>query len=343
MVAEARNELEFYGIQLAPHHVEVLFVLSALLGGRRKKEFKALMLVPREEEGRGSAEGGMGLIEALGVMWERMSWGKASHHYHTLGAMAMTMTMGEDEEEEGLYAGGGEGQGQEEEEEGEEEDGEEGEEEEEEEGMPPAQAHLHGPHCECTTDSALRVQFLRTLQNALEPDWEEDDDEVEEDEEWGRGRKGGVRRLMVSDEEWASMRALSAGGGGGEGAAAAAAGSGSTGSSRSTSSSSSSGSLLSKLVKVRRSGMERGNGRRKGRREEGLHRNSMEGTCSEESKHVWHLYPPSLPSSLVPPLSFLDAHVRERGQSLPVLDLFLPRGLPPRLPLLRRRSSTRRC
>lgn len=139
------------------------------------------------------------------------------------------------------------------------------------------------------------------------------------------------------------MRALSAGGGGGEGAAAAAAGSGSTGSSRSSSSSSSSGSLLSKLVKVRRSGIERGNGRRKGRREEGLHRNSMEGTCSEESKHVWHLYPPSLPCSLVPPLSFLDAHVRERGQSLPVLDLFLPRGLPPRLSLLCRRSSTRRC
>jgi len=247
-------------MQLAAHHVEVLFVLSALLGGRRKRGFQQVMLFPsslgeggggREggsggeggggmEGGSGGGgmgvcvggrEGGMGLMSVLDAMWERMSWGKASHHYHTLGAMATTMLNLEEEEEEDeeedMYP-----------EEGEEE---EEEEEEEEDEMPPAQAHLHGPNCECTTDSALRVQFLRTLHNALEPDWEEDEEGREEGE---GGREGGVRRLMVSEEEWARMKAL--GEGGGEGAVV---GSGSC-----------SSSLLSKLIEVGMKGGREGKG-----------------------------------------------------------------------------------
>lgn len=173
-LAEAKSEMQFYGMQLAPHHVEVLFVLCALLGGRKKKFFQTVLL----EE--------MGLLEALTVMFDRMSWGKASHHYHTLGAVHM-----EDEEE--VYLGEGLS---------EDEEGVEGEEEggaeDEEEELPPPEGHLHGPQCECTTDSALRVQFLRTVHNALDRDWEEEGERGEESS----------RRLALSEWEWVQVQAL---------------------------------------------------------------------------------------------------------------------------------------
>ncbi|EWM28574.1 Protein of unknown function DUF3689 [Nannochloropsis gaditana] len=173
-LAEAKSEMQFYGMQLAPHHVEVLFVLCALLGGRKKKFFQTVLL----EE--------MGLLEALTVMFDRMSWGKASHHYHTLGAVHM-----EDEEE--VYLGEGLS---------EDEEGVEGEEEggaeDEEEELPPPEGHLHGPQCECTTDSALRVQFLRAVHNALDRDWEEEGERGEESS----------RRLALSEWEWAQVQAL---------------------------------------------------------------------------------------------------------------------------------------
>ncbi|CAM9677454.1 unnamed protein product [Scytosiphon promiscuus] len=59
---EARQELQFAGLMLAPHQVEVLFVLCTLLGARRKGEAH-------------QALANLGLIDVLGAMFDRLSWG----------------------------------------------------------------------------------------------------------------------------------------------------------------------------------------------------------------------------------------------------------------------------
>ncbi|CAM9708343.1 unnamed protein product, partial [Hapterophycus canaliculatus] len=59
---EARQELQFAGLMLAPHQVEVLFVLCTLLGARRKGEAH-------------QALANLGLIDVLGSMFDRLSWG----------------------------------------------------------------------------------------------------------------------------------------------------------------------------------------------------------------------------------------------------------------------------
>ena len=58
---EARVDLEVLGLMLAPHQVEVLFVLCTLLGGRRKIDVQRCL-----------AE--LGLFDVLGAMFERLSW-----------------------------------------------------------------------------------------------------------------------------------------------------------------------------------------------------------------------------------------------------------------------------
>ncbi|CAM9815957.1 unnamed protein product, partial [Choristocarpus tenellus] len=59
---EARMELQFNALLLAPHQVEVLFVLCTLVGGRRKP-------------GAQAALANLGLIEVLDSMFDRLSWG----------------------------------------------------------------------------------------------------------------------------------------------------------------------------------------------------------------------------------------------------------------------------
>ena len=58
---EARRELQFFAILLAPHQVELLFVFSTLLSGRRKIDVQ-------------NSLGALGLGRVLGDMFERMSW-----------------------------------------------------------------------------------------------------------------------------------------------------------------------------------------------------------------------------------------------------------------------------
>lgn len=59
--SQARKELQFYAMLLAPHQVELLFVLCTLLSGRRKIDVQ-----------RQLAE--LGLADILVTMFDRMSW-----------------------------------------------------------------------------------------------------------------------------------------------------------------------------------------------------------------------------------------------------------------------------
>eukprot|EP00903_Cladosiphon_okamuranus_P008770 g8401.t1 len=59
---QARQELQVNGLLLAPHQVEVLFVLCTLLGARRKGEAH-------------QALANLGLIDVLDSMFDRLSWG----------------------------------------------------------------------------------------------------------------------------------------------------------------------------------------------------------------------------------------------------------------------------
>ncbi len=199
-VAEARTELEFYGVSLTAFQTEVLFVLCSLLGGRRKISFQDSMV------------GEMGLLEALTAMFPRLSWGKRARHLHHAAAppggvegqpifvnmetgevvglealaglprvnweaMDMVDNVGDDldyassdyqeaprgsDDEEGSEDWNGSDT-----QEGDDEDEDEDGEDEEEDGEP---TRIHGEHCNCQPDSALRIQYLRLLHNALDRD-----------------------------------------------------------------------------------------------------------------------------------------------------------------------------
>ncbi|CAM9788103.1 unnamed protein product, partial [Ectocarpus sp. 13 AM-2016] len=62
---QARQELQINGLMLAPHQVEVLFVLCTLLGARRKGEAHQALAK-------------LGLIDVLDSMFDRLSWGVPS-------------------------------------------------------------------------------------------------------------------------------------------------------------------------------------------------------------------------------------------------------------------------
>ncbi len=59
---EARLRLQFRALMLFPHYVEIIFVLSTLLGGRRKSDVQQLLA-------------DMGIVESLTDMFPRLSWG----------------------------------------------------------------------------------------------------------------------------------------------------------------------------------------------------------------------------------------------------------------------------
>ncbi len=58
----ARLRLQFRALMIFPHYVEILFVLSTLLGGRRKPDVQQLLA-------------DMGIVESLTDMFPKLSWG----------------------------------------------------------------------------------------------------------------------------------------------------------------------------------------------------------------------------------------------------------------------------
>ncbi len=59
---EARLHLQFIALTLFPHYVEILFVLSTMLGGRRKLDVQQILA-------------DVGIVESLTDMFPRLSWG----------------------------------------------------------------------------------------------------------------------------------------------------------------------------------------------------------------------------------------------------------------------------